>query len=62
MNPEMRPVSPVNSLETEDAEVLQRKPYTPPAITHELELETRAGSPLGMPDLFDPLGLGLPPQ
>ena len=37
-----------------------RKPYTKPEIIHELELETRAGSPLGMPDLFDPLGLGLP--
>ena len=39
-----------------------RKPYTKPEIIHELELETRAGSPLGMPDLFDPLGLGLPPK
>ena len=39
-----------------------RKPYTKPEIIHELELETRAGSPLGMPDPFDPLGLGLPPQ
>jgi len=37
-----------------------RKPYTKPEIIHELELETRAGSPLGMPDPFDPLGLGLP--
>jgi len=39
-----------------------RKPYSKPEIIHELELETRAGSPLGIPDLFDPLGLGLPPQ
>ncbi len=30
-----------------------RKPYLPPAIIHELDLETRAGSPLGLPD---PLG------
>ena len=37
-----------------------RKPYVKPEIIHELELETRAGSPLGMPDPFDPLGLGLP--
>ena len=37
-----------------------RKPYTKPEIIHELELETRAGSPLGIPDPFDPLGLGLP--
>jgi len=36
-----------------------RKPYAKPEIIHELELETRAGSPLGMPD---PLGLGLPKQ
>jgi len=27
-----------------------RRPYTPPAILHELELETRAGSMLGIPD------------
>ena len=39
-----------------------RKPYTKPEIIHELELETRAGSPLGIPDQFDPLGLGLPKQ
>jgi hypothetical protein len=30
-----------------------RKPYTPPEIVHELELETRAGSPLGLPDPLD---------
>jgi len=39
-----------------------RKPYAKPEIIHELELETRAGSPLGMPDPLDPLGLGLPKQ
>jgi len=37
-----------------------RKPYAKPEIIHELELETRAGSLLGMPDPFDPLSLGLP--
>ena len=26
----------------------ERKPYTKPEITHELELETRAGSPPGI--------------
>lgn len=26
-----------------------RKAYTKPGIIHELELETRAGSPLGLP-------------
>jgi hypothetical protein len=34
-----------------------RKPYLTPAIIHELELETRAGSPLGLPD---PLGEEIP--
>jgi len=32
-----------------------RKPYVKPAILH--ELETRAGSPLGLPDPMDPFGL-----
>lgn len=50
--------------EGEGAEVQPgtRKPYSKPEIIHELELETRAGSPLGMPDPFHPLGLGLPPE
>jgi len=34
-----------------------RKPYARPEIIHELALETRAGSPLGVPDPFDPFGL-----
>jgi hypothetical protein len=33
-----------------------QKPYTPPAITHELEMETRAGSPLGGMDPLDLTG------
>ncbi len=35
------------------------KTYIKPAITHELKLETRAGSPLptAIPPLVDPLGL-----
>jgi len=37
-----------------------RKPYVRPKITHELELETRAGSPISPPGL-DILGLE-PPQ
>ena len=55
---------PERSEERESVEVQPeaRKPYTKPQIIHELELETRAGSPLGMPDPLDPLGLGLPPQ
>jgi hypothetical protein len=30
-----------------------RKLYVKPEIVHELELETRAGSPLGLPSPFD---------
>jgi len=37
-------------------EELQRKPYEKPEIIHELELETRAGSPLSS----DPDPLALP--
>jgi len=33
-----------------------RKNYIHPAIVHELDLETRAGSPLGMPDPLNPDG------
>ena len=46
----------------EEQPKMQRKPYAKPEIIVELELETRAGSPVGMPDPFDPLGLGLPPE
>ncbi len=31
--------------------------YIKPAIVHELDLETRAGSPLRIDPLLDPLGL-----
>ncbi len=34
----------------------ERKAYEKPAIVHELELETRAGSPLGLPNPLDPTG------
>ena len=34
-----------------------RKPYTKPEIILQLALETRAGSPLSLPDPFDPFGL-----
>lgn len=33
------------------------KRYEQPAIVHELALETRAGSPLGIPNPLDPAGL-----
>ena len=35
----------------------RRKPYTKPEIIHELELETRAGSPMMLPDPYDPYNL-----
>ena len=31
-----------------------RRPYLPPQVLCELRLETRAGSPLNLPDLLDP--------
>ena len=34
-----------------------RRPYTKPEIVHELELQTRAGSPLGIPDPMGPFDL-----
>ncbi len=37
-------------------EATEHKTYSPPAIVHELKLETRAGSPL-RPELTDPLGI-----
>lgn len=36
------------------SESTTRKPYTKPEIVHEMELETQAGSPLGIPEL-DPM-------
>ena len=38
-------------------EDLDKKPYEKPKIIHELELETRAGSPLGSDPNIDPLSL-----
>jgi hypothetical protein len=37
-------------------EAVTRQPYIRPAIVHELQLETRAGSPM-RPGLTDPLGI-----
>jgi hypothetical protein len=31
-----------------------RKPYIQPAIIHELQLETRAGSPIGLTNILNP--------
>ncbi|MDX1435166.1 MAG: hypothetical protein R3335_00050 [Anaerolineales bacterium] len=32
------------------------KPYTPPEVTHELDLETRAGTPVFVPETLDGIG------
>ncbi len=43
-----------------DSNQQERRPYQPPQIVEELELTTRAGSPVDKPtdDLLDPFGLG----
>jgi hypothetical protein len=35
----------------------EAQPYEAPAIVYEATLEVRAGTPLGLPDPRDPLGL-----
>ncbi len=35
----------------------ERKLYEEPAVVYESTLEVRAGSPLGVPDPLDPLGI-----
>ena len=40
----------------------RRKPYAKPELIHELELETRAGTPLSIHDQLDPLGLEPPKE
>jgi hypothetical protein len=48
-----------DSLESDDQPIDQtpkpRKPYHTPAIIHELTLETRAGSPIGLTNILNPL-------
>ncbi len=46
-----------DNLEPTPTESIVRKDYSPPAIVHELKLETRAGSPLRPNGLSDPLGI-----
>lgn len=53
---------PPRSFQDEVRQIKPRKPYSKPEIIVELEMEVRAGSPLGIPDPLDPLDLGLPPQ
>jgi hypothetical protein len=47
-----------DSLESDDPPIeampAPRKPYQSPAIIHELQLETRAGSPLGLTNILNP--------
>jgi len=43
-----------NNTERVDIRTDLRKPYEKPEIIHELELETRAGSPYPTPQIFDP--------
>jgi hypothetical protein len=47
----MKPVE--LSIDKQETGGAPHKPYTPPAIIHELEIETRAGSPLGGMDPLD---------
>lgn len=42
---------------TEQAESRSPDSYTPPAITLELTLDTCAGSPMTLPDPYDPYNL-----
>jgi hypothetical protein len=35
-----------------------RRPYEPPQVVYEAQLEVRAGSPLGIPDPLDLTGEG----
>ncbi|HNB50667.1 MAG TPA: hypothetical protein PK530_01920 [Anaerolineales bacterium] len=53
---------PINTTKislTQPEPLASGKVYTPPVILYELELETRAGSPLA-PNGLDPLGLNEP--
>lgn len=48
--------------EINSAQTMEKKTYFPPAIVHELKMETRAG---GTPNIADPLGvdpLGIDPS
>ena len=52
-----QPTQPAQPTQTTAPTPSTRRRYDPPAIVYEAELEVRAGSPLGMPDLLDPFGL-----
>ncbi len=53
-----QPITTTNNTSKSEETKIMGKRYTPPAILHELELETRAGSPIVPgPNSIDPLGL-----
>lgn len=47
----------VDTERTDRTPPASKQPYTQPAVIHELRLETRAGTPLGVPNPLDPTGL-----
>ena len=48
----MMPFDPIDPLQQTETD--KRKPYSKPDITHELDLETKAGSTVGLfPDSLD---------
>lgn len=49
----------IETEKTSSQDANSRKNYAKPEIVHEMELETRAGSPLGLPSPFDLPGSGL---
>lgn len=51
--PKTQPTSPTR----ESRSPSDKRPYASPQIAHEAELETRAGSPLGIPNPLDPAGI-----
>lgn len=53
------PINTTKVQNTQSESLSAGKVYIPPAILYELELETRAGSPLA-PNGLDPLGLNEP--
>jgi len=45
----------MSDIQQDEVQLEKRQPYSKPEIIHELKLETRAGSPLGLPDDLDKL-------
>ena len=51
----LRP-NPPHPVQEPPPSAVPRRPYARPVILHELRLETRAGSMLGVDPFFDPFG------